>query len=318
MWIKAIEGAAPSEDMPLNDGDIKRIDARIAAATALLQDRIASEIARLKPHGWAKTLHLLREWSVLGVTATIIVALLALALTQWNAANGRVAAEASFRTHTEDRLTAIEASLLAIRAKAVASSPPDSANQVEAKKVLASAKEQSVKLPLLLIEQSGRSFIDAAKSDSRAWDVALDFVSYRSVLNAGEPVPIMSTPPPGSWNFKYHFVIPLGKDPPSLSYTTEAMVPADQSARLDEIGKDQNSNFPRGPLGLKLLGGAVSLDAHYYRQVVFDGVEVHYHGTAVILDNVLFVNCSFILENDEHTRQFAEQVLEHARISWRS
>lgn len=102
--------------MSLNDGDIKRIDARISAATALLQDKIAAEIVRLKPRGWEKALHLLREWSVLGAAATIIVALLALALTQWNAANDRMAAEVSFRTHTEDRLAAIEASLLTLRA----------------------------------------------------------------------------------------------------------------------------------------------------------------------------------------------------------
>src|ERR1039458_4855900 len=89
MWIEAIEDAASSEDMAgLNDGDIKRIDARIAAASALLQDQIAdnlretiaSEIARLKPKGWRRAAHVLREIGPLAAIIGIVVALLAITL----------------------------------------------------------------------------------------------------------------------------------------------------------------------------------------------------------------------------------------------
>ena len=85
----------------LNNTDLKQIDARINAATTLLGERIARDIALLRPRGWKKALHLLREWSVLGVTATTIVALLALVLTHWNIANNRLASDAVFQSKTK-------------------------------------------------------------------------------------------------------------------------------------------------------------------------------------------------------------------------
>src|ERR1039457_1119157 len=42
---------------------------------------IQDAIAPLKPRGWKKALHLLREWGVLGTLDTVIIALLALAAT---------------------------------------------------------------------------------------------------------------------------------------------------------------------------------------------------------------------------------------------
>ena len=149
----------------------------------LLHERIATEVALLRPHGWKKALYILREWTVLGVTATIIVALLALALTQWNAANSRLAAEASFRTHTEDKLALIEASVLALRATRASATPTDRKSQTDAREILATAKKDSLRLPVTLVQETGSSFIRASLNDVRAWDVALEFVAYRSSLN---------------------------------------------------------------------------------------------------------------------------------------
>jgi hypothetical protein len=160
----------------LNDADIKRIDARIALASALLQDKLAAEVALLRPRGWKNALHLLREWSVLGVTATVIVSLLALALTQWNSANGRLATEASFRTHTEDRLTAIETNLLAFRASRASATPTDRQSQMDAKDVLLTARKDSIHIPANVVEEAGRSFVQVAVTDQKAWDNALDLL----------------------------------------------------------------------------------------------------------------------------------------------
>src|ERR1017187_6526791 len=99
------------------------------------------------PSGFKKALYFLREWSVLAINFTVILTLLIFALTQWNAANALLTAEAVFRTHTEDRLDGIEKSLLTIRTKAVISNPADSENQAEARSVLATAKKASVQLP---------------------------------------------------------------------------------------------------------------------------------------------------------------------------
>src|ERR1035437_9569991 len=229
MWIEAINDAAPSEDMAgLNDGDIKRIDARIAAASALQHDKldsIAAEVALLKPRGWKKALHFLRAWSVLGVTAPIILALLGTLVAHGIAVANRREADAIFRTNannlqerTGERLARIEASLLAIRAKAVASAPPDSENQAEARNVLAAAKKESIQLPMPEIERGGQKFIEAAMSDPKAWQIALQFVASPSVLNeANLNVPVEPYPKKSVDTTHYKVRIVPGKTYPNLS-----------------------------------------------------------------------------------------------------
>ena len=318
-WIEAtIEGAAPSEDMSgLNDGDIKRIDARIAAASALLQDKIAAEIARLKPRGWKKALHLLHEWSVLGITATIIVALLALALTQWNAANGRVAAEASFRTHTEDRLTTIETSLLAIRARAVVSNPADSDNQVEAKSLLATAKKESIPLPQAVVEQGGQKFLGASKEDSNAWGVALDFIAYRSSLNTRNPE--VATRDYGStFSTYYHQNTVHGRGPVKWSWGGPLTTDYSKQAKWDTIGHEDKRNTVTQPSWIIGTGGAESLDGQQLRRAILINVEVHFSGGPVILEDVTFINCTFVFDNVAHSRELGERLLAGSSVDYRS
>ena len=77
---------------------------------------IAAAVSRLRPSGWRKALNLLREWGVLGVNVTIIVALLALAATEFHQATARIQKETTFETKTGDRLDAIEKRLTDIEA----------------------------------------------------------------------------------------------------------------------------------------------------------------------------------------------------------
>jgi len=74
-----------------------------------IQSALDKALKGLKPpSGFRRALYVLREWTVLAVTLTIIVSLFALVLTEWHAANSRLAEDAIFRTHTEDRLGNIE------------------------------------------------------------------------------------------------------------------------------------------------------------------------------------------------------------------
>jgi hypothetical protein len=328
MWIEAIEGAAPSEDMAgLNDGDIRRIDARIAAASALQQDKldsIANEVALLTPRGWKKALHLLREWSVLGVTATAIIALIGIVVALIIAVSNRREADAIFRTNinnfqerTGERLTRIEASLIALRAKAVVSNPADSENQTEAKSVLAAARKESIPLPLPVVEQGGRKFIEASTDDPKAWGVALGFISYRSSLNSAARPSVKFVPIPAGSTFHYSLMgAPGSTSKVELSNSTG--VPIEQAARANLIGRDENDGLRVGPDFLSILGGSIGIDEYHFRNVVFTGVEIHYSGNPVILENVLFIDCVFVFDNNDHGRKLGQTLLASANVNFRA
>jgi hypothetical protein len=237
-----------------------------------------------------------------------LVAIILFALLQWR---GNI----EFRVHTEDRLSAIEAHLLALRAKAVASTPPDSDNQTEAKSVLAAAKRELISLPLPVVEQAGGNFIEASRNDPKAWDVALEFVAYRSSLNTPNrpSVAVESVQVSGETSYT-RFDIP-GKQHPTLVWS-KPFVSAAQAARWDYIGKDLNKGTAIQPMWLFANGGATSLDGEHIRNLVFSNTEIHYSGLPVLLENVIFINCVFIFDNNDSGRRLSRTLLASANVNF--
>jgi hypothetical protein len=86
--------------MPLRNEDKDWIHAEIKLA-----------IDTVRPHGWKKLAHWLREWGIIGTNITIIFALLAMTLTAAYYAFSRVSKEATFEANTATRLDTIEATL---------------------------------------------------------------------------------------------------------------------------------------------------------------------------------------------------------------
>jgi hypothetical protein len=275
--------------------------------SAILQDKIAAEVALLRPRGWKKALYLLREWSVLGVTATIVISLLALALTEWNSANGHLATEASFRTHTEDRLTAVETSLLAMRASRASATPTDRQSQMDAKDVLSTARKDSIRIPANVVEEAGRSFVGVAATDQKAWDSALDFIAYRSSLNMPP-----SMAPTKVWSeggtLHYAFAPVPGKAHPKAEIVL-SLVPAEQAAIAEPIGQDPNAGIKYQPSWLIVTGGAMGLEDEHFRNVVFEHVEIHYSGSPIVLENVSFISCVFVFDNNDRGRELGQALL---------
>jgi hypothetical protein len=155
------------------------------------QGWVREEIQRaISPNGWKKTANWLRYWGLTGVCITVFFALVGIVITLGIFASNRLSKEAEFRGSTqvklvnvETRLGEIETSLLALRAVRAADLPTDKKKIAEAKAVLGIAKQSSIKLPIDIVEQSGKAFIDAASKEAAALDVALQFLSYRSYLN---------------------------------------------------------------------------------------------------------------------------------------
>jgi hypothetical protein len=116
---------------------------------------------------------------VLGPVIAAFIALLGIAIGAVYIATNEVKQNAEFRGRSDTRLGNLERDVLSIRLLLVAPNPRNAANQAQVKEVLNTAKTASIHLPTEVIERAGKSFLEAATDDPKAWDVALDFVNYR-------------------------------------------------------------------------------------------------------------------------------------------
>jgi len=274
-----------------------------------IDNAIAKAIAPLRPpSGWKKALYTLREWGVLGVTVTIILTLAIFAATQWNAANKRLAEEATFQTKTGDRLDKIEESLRILRVSNSALTPNSPTSQTVAKLAIAEAKK-SVALPTPVVEQAGKSFTDAAPNNPGAWNVALDFVSYRSALNL---------PPQRRWMVLSKSPNPTpeeikGKPGDATAYVTDEAIPCTPGAtqaHLTGQPPDMCAAY------LRFVGGSVVMDGGYYVNTIFENMRITYRGGPLRLENVTFVNCTFDFpQPTPETRRVALAVLESTPVT---
>jgi hypothetical protein len=134
---------------------------------------IDDRIAPLKPRGWRKALHLLREWGVLGTIATVIVGLFAVAAAAIHQAVARVGKEATFETNTGRDLDDIRKDIKAIRGDLAiqglvnhASLPLSEfkATLPAVGSAIAKAKQQEVKAATEVIDNLQQKLIAAGES----------------------------------------------------------------------------------------------------------------------------------------------------------
>jgi hypothetical protein len=287
------------------------------------QNWVREEIrAAINPNGWKKTANWLRYWSLTGICITAFLALIAIIITVGIYATNRVSQESEFRgttqvrlTNIETRLGGIETNILALRAAQAANLPTDKKNIAEAKAVLDAAKRSAIKLPTNIVEQSGRAFIEAAAKEPAAWNVALDFLNYRSTLNVYDRTFNPVNVPAGSATAYDIGPDVAGKPLPILMHVPFGVAPKD-AARFETIGQNLNQQLQFGSAQLMLTGGAVSLDDKYVRHAVFVGVEVHYTGRPLILQDALFVNCTFIFDNTQPGRQLGQVLLASSTVNF--
>jgi len=65
-------------------------------------------------------------------------------------------------------------------------------------------------------------------------------------------------------------------------------------------------------------GGAYRIDNQQFRNVFFDGVEVHYSGAPLILENVTFINCTFVMDNNTNGRTLGKRLLASASVTFQT
>jgi hypothetical protein len=217
-------------------------------------------------------------------------------------------------------LQGIKGTLSGIQLRQLSSTPNNAQNVKEARDILTAAKKGNILIPDMVIQQAGTSFLEAAKTEPKAWEATLDFVSYRTMLNnqllaVENASQLATTPVTEPLELRYKLNTPTGYKQPQLSVGGE--VPSDRAADIHPLGEPSlNQGQPKGREVILVDGGAVVLDGMVMKNVVIRNTLISYSGGPISLSNVIFVNCTFLLPNEMPTREFANTILANSAVSF--
>jgi hypothetical protein len=223
------------------------------------------------------------------------------------------------------RLATVEGKLDVLILLRAAAQPNDPNSASASSQVLQEARKNGAKLDANAVQQSGKAFIDAVSKEPATWDVALDFLNYRSFLN--EPYsPDLQTKftlaqgpkrQPSDQDFYMSVKPPLTFD---ISWPDE-LVPISQAFIFQPIGglpfqrpglstKTQDHPFMmvHNPKG----AGSIRLDGMHLRNVIFRDMRISYNGGPLIMKNVYFVNCTFEISHNPTGQKLATAILSKA------
>lgn len=186
--------------------------------------------------------------------------------------------------------------------------PESKLNQDRASSLLNQARLSSIGIPESIVQSAGARFIEASAHSPGAWSAALNFLSFHSSLVYVREVKTVGAPPVGT-TFRYDIGPRVDDAPlPQVSFMQTPVSPAD-SARLETMGKNLNQGMNVGPAELFLTGGSFSLDNKYIKHVILSGVDVHYTGKPVMIQDVIFVHCRFEMDNTNPARKLGKEIL---------
>ncbi len=209
-------------------------------------------------------------------------------------------------------MKSIEGSLGIIRLSQLSSDPTDPKNATEAKKLLTNARSQKIKFDATAIKDFGNLFLTAARTTPTAWDAAQSFLDYRSFLDENSfPVARsdFSPIPPGQLTSYIYFE---GKGPLTFKADySNALVPIKNAFVYQKMNEPINRTMGHPYLLIHNAQGSgeVNLDGFWLRNVIFEGVRIHYAGGPLILENVSFLNCTFDVTNTPSGEHFISVAL---------
>jgi len=194
-----------------------------------------------------------------------------------------------------------------------AAQPTALKSQNEVARIFAETKKSQTPIPPTVLANAGKSFIAVSEKDPGAWKTVQAFMEYRSYINSLTFVIPPTSAPPEPTYFEMD-TIP-GKPVPQLSFIPRG-VPITDAARLQHIGKPTNPSVKLGPSNLIMMGGAGNLDKMEIAHVIFVGVELHYTGADLRMEDAFFVNCTFVFDNDYRSRMLAESIISSRNVTF--
>jgi hypothetical protein len=313
------------EDMKLREEDRTWLKKEIAAQIKPALDDLVDS---LKPHGAKRIANWLREWGLVATAITTPLTLLGLLVAVSIFAASGLTKNAEFRTHTEDRLGAIEKDVAAIKSKLDELTPliheatikgMEQAENLNAKQLIAklpdlkrlakTAKSENVQIKPETVEEVGTKLIEIGSAD--AWSTALDFLNYKSFLNASLSMSFTNVPGPVTLFTAYEVTAPPGLPP--AKFSVYGAVPKEQAAQFTKIGGqgqgDLNQSSTLGNGIIFVDDGGVVLDDMQLKNVVFRNVFISYQGGPISMQNVYFINCTFDVKQQSNGRALVTAAL---------
>ena len=173
--------------------------------------------------------------------------------------------------------------------------------------MLAASNAKIMAAPQLVAEVGQRAVQVAARGDhlqESAWLTVGAFMDYRSIVNQAFVPPdsnFQTTP-----QTRYMWSIGHGH-PDRVGHL--GTLPIDKAATIRELGTAAKSSSQTGDALLLGVGGKFKIDGLELRNVILKNMIIVYQGGALMLENVVFVNCKFEVSTDQHGQSFASAVL---------
>jgi hypothetical protein len=236
--------------------------------------RVVDEaIDSFKPHGWRKVTHVLREWGLVAAAIAVPIALLGIAAAAWYFAFSEIGKNSEFRGTTEQRLKEIDKSLTVIQRLLAVQNPGkvlteisdfDATTFTASLPVLRQAAEQpvtEVNATLPTLQRISEKLHQTSPATPDFWPTVAAIINYQSRVNqiSGE-----------------------SPDPYKVSKPC-ALVTGPESFR-NQLIHEHLSNC------------IVDLDTNSFTDVTFKDSVIRYHGGQTTLQNVAFINCTFLLD----------------------
>lgn len=176
-------------------------------------------------------------------------------------------------------------------------------------KTIVAARNAKIPIEPKVVADVGKHVLGLAEKQPEQgdiWQAVKDFVNYRSFLNP-------SRIPPSGRSVRhdptlYAFLETKGKN---IKTYHVGDVPRQEAAVLEPIGAGLNKNNPRGDAFIILTDGELTLDGTDMKNVILENIRITYHGGPLRMNNVVFVNCTFEMQENQNGRQFALAVLVH-------
>ena len=220
--------------------------------------------------------------------------------------------------HMNGVLSGIQSALAPQKISQAATAPSLPSSKKAVAQTLEQARKTGTPIPVQVIADAGVNFARASKADPTACPVALDLINYRSYLNTLS-IAIPEMVPIENLKTVYHFSEspPPGRKNPEFNIPYGVAVPIGLAAILEPLGlPSPNADNAMGNPVLFGHGGYMSLDGMHLRHVLLVGVEIHYSGKPLLMEDVVFLDCTFVMDNTEPSRDLALAIASGTKVKF--